>query len=462
MNSNRKRPGRTLIITSLIGIGLISGVAAWKSHRDAEPVIQFPPDPVLPSPNAFDFYAKAGEMHETLLKKTPNSRSIDSITDFGVPQNLTPQQLAKRYPVARKEAWLRTNAKVLRTLRQGFQYSYYPNPRVGSEGRVYADAKFNTNVSHLARLLRIESNVHVERKDWTRASQSMLDLLRLGHDMLHGGPLMSLFQSTLLNDKAFEKMETLIPNLDAKTTRTAASTIEQLYETRTRAPEILTKTKWSDLKESEYVFTSPNWRTEYSNLSIATRTMLQPFLGTPSTEELIRDKAEQIQTRLNLERYSKRILIDNYTHFMDEVIANAQRPYPAQQKITPPSDPFNELRARFVLRSKIYAPRQEAITVLLYVSLALRAYKLEYGNYPHTLQELPPKYLKKIPADPFGSGEPLHYRKTEKSYLLYSIGPDGKDNGGKPIDNPKGTTQKTRRRISSGSLGDVVSPYTPQ
>lgn len=56
----------------------------------------------------------------------------------------------------------------------------------------------------------------------------------------------------------------------------------------------------------------------------------------------------------------------------------------------------------------------------------------EAVSYP---SRIPADLLSDIPADqqndPF-SGQPLKYTGTEKGFLLYSIGPDGEDNGGTP------------------------------
>ncbi len=48
----------------------------------------------------------------------------------------------------------------------------------------------------------------------------------------------------------------------------------------------------------------------------------------------------------------------------------------------------------------------------LILGLALQLHYREHGQFPRTLSELVQKgYLKSIPADPFGNGEPLHYRR---------------------------------------------------
>ena len=63
------------------------------------------------------------------------------------------------------------------------------------------------------------------------------------------------------------------------------------------------------------------------------------------------------------------------------------------------------------------------------VALAVERFRLANGKLPDKLDELSPMFLKKIPADPF-DGKPLHYKKLDKGYVVYSIGEDGKDDGG--------------------------------
>ena len=74
----------------------------------------------------------------------------------------------------------------------------------------------------------------------------------------------------------------------------------------------------------------------------------------------------------------------------------------------------------------------------LQVAFALAAYRGDTGRYPAKLEDLAPKYLAAVPNDLF-SGEALIYKPREKGYLLYSVGINGKDDGGKLIgDDPPG------------------------
>ena len=68
---------------------------------------------------------------------------------------------------------------------------------------------------------------------------------------------------------------------------------------------------------------------------------------------------------------------------------------------------------------------------LLTVELALDCYRSEKGHGPAQLEQLVPVNLSRVPLDSF-SGRPLIYRASGTNWLLYSVGPDGVDDGGRP------------------------------
>jgi len=59
--------------------------------------------------------------------------------------------------------------------------------------------------------------------------------------------------------------------------------------------------------------------------------------------------------------------------------------------------------------------------------LAMKAYKLDKGELPETLEQLVPEYLDAVPIDDF-DGKPLRYNAAKK--IIYSVGEDLEDNGG--------------------------------
>jgi len=68
---------------------------------------------------------------------------------------------------------------------------------------------------------------------------------------------------------------------------------------------------------------------------------------------------------------------------------------------------------------------------IIIAALALEQYRNRHGSYPTALAELAPEFLKTAPVD-FMDGQPLRYRLNGNGhFLLYSVGLDCVDNGGR-------------------------------
>jgi hypothetical protein len=66
-------------------------------------------------------------------------------------------------------------------------------------------------------------------------------------------------------------------------------------------------------------------------------------------------------------------------------------------------------------------------------ALAIRLFELDHGHRPQTLNELVPEYLPSVPADPMSSNGVIQYLPNAEHPRLYSIGPDGIDDGGEYV-----------------------------
>ena len=83
------------------------------------------------------------------------------------------------------------------------------------------------------------------------------------------------------------------------------------------------------------------------------------------------------------------------------------------------------------IRPSQYAKAQTGIDCAR-LACALERYRNLHGNYPESLDVLAPQLIATVPHDLI-NGEPLKYRRTDDgNYLLYSVGWDGKDDGGMP------------------------------
>ena len=119
-----------------------------------------------------------------------------------------------------------------------------------------------------------------------------------------------------------------------------------------------------------------------------------------------------------------------------EVFVNERR-YHRLMKITPATHPLlclvgwwqsRTVTAKAEVRQKTVLAHER----LLIAELALRAYSAETGHAPARLEELTNRFIARLPLDPFAA-QPLIYRPQGTNWLLYSVGADGVDDGGKRV-----------------------------
>jgi hypothetical protein len=157
-------------------------------------------------------------------------------------------------------------------------------------------------------------------------------------------------------------------------------------------------------------------------------------------------------------------------YFYQNELAFAQMP---QQFILPLVDQTNRIVAPSVLRQTLaamqaqgrhYPPyKVQAIMLtpaiasgvkkfamiqsqvdLARVACALECYYFAHGNYPETLDALAPQFIGKLPHDII-NGQPLHYRRTDDGqFVLYSVGWDEKDDGGKIFFTKSGSVDREK------------------
>jgi hypothetical protein len=103
----------------------------------------------------------------------------------------------------------------------------------------------------------------------------------------------------------------------------------------------------------------------------------------------------------------------------------------------------NLLEGLVHMLSRILLPSLDRSIVLHYgtiarrrmaaTALAIRLFELDHGHRPLTLDELVPDYLSEVPADPMSSNGVIQYLPNAEHPRLYSIGPDGIDDGGEYV-----------------------------
>ncbi|HLP78388.1 MAG TPA: hypothetical protein VK327_15905, partial [Candidatus Paceibacterota bacterium] len=76
------------------------------------------------------------------------------------------------------------------------------------------------------------------------------------------------------------------------------------------------------------------------------------------------------------------------------------------------------------------AARAQTTARMATVACALERYRIAHGTFPETLESLAPQFIAQMPLDPMVN-QPFHYQRTEDGWFqLYSVGLNGKDDGG--------------------------------
>ncbi|MEO6907489.1 MAG: hypothetical protein ABI210_06325 [Abditibacteriaceae bacterium] len=404
------------------------------------------PTPVMPHPNGYDFFVRAGAAY------VEDTKGVDEITDHNEP---IPGKV-NQYPLPAKEAWLKQNAKAFELLHEGLKYpALHPPVRSGNSTIKYG--KFRD----LARALVVESHVRVARGDWSGAANSMLDGLEFSYDIPRGGPLIAGLVGQSVSAICLCEMYQISPHLNAKAARQAAMRIEHLYAGRFPYFKTLQEEKWSHQAEILKIVSENTWRQNLINL-ISNPSPYAPIIALithdPYSPPSRIETAKVFLKNSSLLFVSKRNFLNNYTKGMDAYIAHARVPYTKMKTISVFSDPFTSTLLSVYKDTRWNWARMNAYSVLDMTMLALRAFRIEKGHYPTTLKELVPEYLKANPIDPF-TDAPLHYQLRGNKYILWSIGPDGIDNHGTPIINQsnKYAAGAKYRLMDPDSKGDVVA-----
>jgi hypothetical protein len=79
------------------------------------------------------------------------------------------------------------------------------------------------------------------------------------------------------------------------------------------------------------------------------------------------------------------------------------------------------------------ATEADAGRLLARTALALTAFKAKTGSYPDKLDALVPDFLPRVPLDAF-SGRPLRMKRDGDGLVIYSVGPNLADDGGRPAE----------------------------
>jgi hypothetical protein len=127
--------------------------------------------------------------------------------------------------------------------------------------------------------------------------------------------------------------------------------------------------------------------------------------------------------------------------------------------------PLQQLIKGWRSNVQVWAERSLGQRDGLVTGIALELYRRESGEYPKSLDALVPQFLPQIPSDRI-TGEPVKYRVVNGKPLIYSVGDDRKDDGGRiplrPRKQPDRWAAATWNSKESADGDWVLFPLPPE
>ena len=403
--------GEKRLLIASIAFVIAAGAIGYGFYSiNVNPVVKIP-EPTMPSPNARDVYMAAqGLMVYTMNVGTgPSgySLSIDDVYGSIQAGKIVPNPKRPGTPVpklADMQALTAMNAPVFNMVRQGFACEYRETP-ARSFSQLFPHY---SKLRSMARVMRADGDVKCVSGDWDGGAERFIDIMRVGNDIPRGGVLIAGLVGVAIQAIGREDAWDTVDHVSAAGARRAARRLEAMAATRVSYADVLQEEEWAGQAGLLEMFNTPRWRTQFIP-------MLAANSGSgPGTAAF----ALRIQTA------SKRTIMANYTRYMDTLIANERNPS-AAKPLPAPTDPVSSMLVPVFAKAKSKFVTAESEHNRLLLAYALRAYKLEHGAYPKSLNALAPAYLKAVPADPAAPGGTFQYARTGDSYTLSGAGEAG-------------------------------------
>lgn len=296
-------------------------------------------------------------------------------------------------------------------------------------------------VREATRLLMLHSGVQAQGGDLDGALESSLQAVALGFKVQQDGPLMSALVGYSVEALGLRSLRQLAPTLSPEHLKTAARRLLELEEVRPSPSKMLAGERQEELR----------------SLSA----MLAEGHGPETGFRAERQKAALEVLRLEFEAEDELLArpfpllrgLDLEPQEDDDQVADA--PAPGRFDVHLWAQAMLKMQRPTKGRTMFNRARAQARLSLMAAALAARAHKAERKAWPASLQVLVPGFLPALPTDPFELNAPLQLKAEGESIVIYSVGPDGFDDGGRRSDRPD---ERSGVNLSMDSAGDITAP----
>ncbi len=352
-----------------------------------------------------------------------------------------------------------SNAEGLQIIRGALELPFRAEPLPETEKlseqelmKMQHDIKPMASYRNMARLLATESRVRAADKNFVGAMQSALDIQRLGRLIQSDEMIGLMLTGNAIESMARHQLRALLPQLELATLKI---TLRELTERQATAPTyahtLRIDTAWSLLFYKSILQGVP-----------------QPVAQQMLAEWQRLAQAEIAQSQVAYIVSAQQARVDAFSEeYIDDLLEEVPLPDALTADVVPAEVVTDLVAKQFKPNQTVYRvsrfsyENNRTQNSLLLAEFALRAYELEHGKSAQNWDDLVPAYLPQAPLDPFDYEHSLRLTTREGKTVPYSIGPDGLDDKGVPIDNGE-AAEYGRFRVNIENRGDIVSEINLQ
>jgi hypothetical protein len=365
----------------------------------------------LEDTNAAKYYLMAAVSHPPLPEDDDTWCQYEEVLQDGwLQENL----LLERY--------IADNQTVFDLIRQGSEQKEYFVP---TRGDLIEDLIYWGDFRHFARLLMVKGRMHEAHGEHREAVNTYADLLRFSADLADNGPLVNAMRGFAFEGLAYAGLDSLVANFDDEGI---------CHEMLTELIEIEdSRVSLGRLIENEHIGSR-----QFQGYLVEMAFDMGIPLDCPDLVHYFLDPTWRTYNYLVL-RITLPGRLKEIGRFYEYLNQLSEKPYPEilheNLEDKAPTDELTGIWSETIEKFMLITARYETERRANILKVALRLHQLRSGGFPGTLDEISPTVPAHILIDPF-STERFKYRKTDDGYLLYSVGFDFDDDGGKSFEFP--------------------------
>jgi len=418
---------RTLILIAIaLTLAALAGLALAQDEGPKPWEEWQPPAVEMPDPNAFDLYELAWALRADIAADT----GAEDDPGFGRAEELTLDELS---------ALCEQYAPVFRLLEEAIagEAQYPPLTDPAQQMPWFAQIRDG------ARMFAGRSLMHQRDGDALQAALDAIACMHLGADASTQGTLIAGLVAIACEAIGEKQLQAAIPELDATGALAASNALRRAMAERGT---------FADALRGEETF---------ARLTIKQYLPMFEGVGEAADEQIDPELAAQMRAM------DPDATWEELGEFYGAWIEQAGKPWHTRAGVPLPQNPLLATVApSFAVAGLKFAVGDARLNVAL-TALAAQAWLGEQGSLPASLDQLVPGYLRAVPRDPFVDAplrsefrepvtraHPASGRDPEGAHVLiiYSVGPDGDDDGGADIG----------WAVDAGSDGDIAIVLTAE